>query len=441
MKNYKKNKQKLVSIIIRTYNEEEWIESCLDAIDYQTYKNIEIIIVDNFSKDSTIKKLKNRNIKIVKIKKFLPGKALNLGIKASKGFYIVCLSAHCIPKDKKWLDSLISPLTKNTKVVAVYGRQEPYAYSSALDKRDLLTTFGLDKIIQKKDPFFHNANSAFSRNTWKKFPFDEKVANVEDRLWGKTLIDNKLQIQYEPKASVYHWHGINHSQDKSRAESIIRILENQNNFFSYQIPKSKSNKNKGIAIIPIRGKDTKNYKNLDQTLNLIKDNQNIQNIIVSTDDKKIQSHAIKKGFKAILRPKILSNKFTDIFDVAKYSINLDIKKIKNINFVAIFQIDYPNRDRKLIDKMISLYKEKNHNFLVAAKIENRAYEILNSKKLRKNINYQYLLPKGLKEDKLVILLTGLCTIININDLLNDSWRYKNINYFEVSDINSIKSEL
>ena len=39
--------------------------------------------------------------------------------------------------------------------------------------------------------------------------------------------------------------------------------------------------------------------------------------------------------------------------------------------------------------MISLYKEKNHNFLVAAKIENRAYEILNSKKLRKNINYQY----------------------------------------------------
>ena len=88
--------------------------------------------------------------------------------------------------------------------------------------------------------------------------------------------------------------------------------------------------------------------------------------------------------------------------------------------------------------MISLYKEKNHNFLVAAKIENRAYEILNSKKLRKNINYQYLLPKGLKEDKLVILLTGLCTIININDLLNDSWRYKNINFFEVSDITKNK---
>ena len=162
---------------------------------------------------------------------------------------------------------------------------------------------------------------------------------------------------------------------------------------------------------------------------------------MSTDDKKIYNHTIKKGFKAILRPQILSNKFTDIFDVAKYSININFKNIKNINFVTILQIDYPNRDKKLIDKMISLYLEKNHNFLVAAKVENRAYEILNSKKVRKQINNQYLVPKSLKEDKLVILLTGLCTIIDVNDLLNDSWRYKNIDYFEVSEINSIKSVL
>ena len=147
-------------------------------------------------------------------------------------------------------------------------------------------------------------------------------------------------------------------------------------------------------------------------------------------------------FKAILRPKILSNKFTDIFDVAKYSINLEIKKIKISILLLYFKLIIKNRDKgKLIDKMISLYKEKNHNFLVAAKIENRAYEILNLKKVRKQINYQYLSNKSLKEDKLVILLTGLCTIININDLLNDSWRYKNIDFFEVSDINSIKSEL
>jgi len=88
--------------------------------------------------------------------------------------------------------------------------------------------------------------------------------------------------------------------------------------------------------------------------------------------------------------------------------------------------------------MISFYNKKKQNSLVAAKIENRAYEIFKSKNTKKYINFQNLIPKDLKDNKLVILLTGLCTIININDLLNDSWRYKEINYFEVNDFSSIK---
>ena len=47
-------KEKKVSIIIRTKNEEQWIEMCLRKIYEQTYKNFEIIIVDNLSKDKTI---------------------------------------------------------------------------------------------------------------------------------------------------------------------------------------------------------------------------------------------------------------------------------------------------------------------------------------------------------------------------------------------------
>ena len=157
-----KIKKDLVSIIIRTKNEENWIVSCLNAIVQQNYKKFEIIIVDNFSNDKTINLAKKFPVKILKIKKFFPGKAINLGIKNSSGEYIVCLSAHCIPKNKSWLKKLINNL-KNKKVGAVYGRQEPLPYSSSYDKRDLLNVFGLDKKIQIKDPFFHNANSAFKK--------------------------------------------------------------------------------------------------------------------------------------------------------------------------------------------------------------------------------------------------------------------------------------
>jgi glycosyltransferase involved in cell wall biosynthesis len=46
-------KQPLVSIIIPTKNSAEFLEQCLISIKNQSYKNIEIIVVDNFSKDST----------------------------------------------------------------------------------------------------------------------------------------------------------------------------------------------------------------------------------------------------------------------------------------------------------------------------------------------------------------------------------------------------
>ena len=179
-------KNQLVSIIIRTKNEERWIASCLNAIYEQDYKNFEIIIVDNESKDNTLKIISNYKVaKILKIKNFLPGKALNLGIKKSKGSIVVCLSGHCIPKNNKWLNNLISPL-KNKNVAGVYGKQEPLSFSSPLDKRDLLITFGLDKKVQKRG-FFHNANSAIKK-IWEKYKFDEKVKNIEDRLWGNIVI-------------------------------------------------------------------------------------------------------------------------------------------------------------------------------------------------------------------------------------------------------------
>ena len=44
----------LISIIIRTKNEERWIGLCIEQIKKQSYKNYEIILVDSISKDKTV---------------------------------------------------------------------------------------------------------------------------------------------------------------------------------------------------------------------------------------------------------------------------------------------------------------------------------------------------------------------------------------------------
>ena len=72
--------KELISIIIRTKNEERWIESCLNKILDQKRVNFEIILVDNQSKDKTIqiasKVLKQKkNFKILKNKEIFARKS------------------------------------------------------------------------------------------------------------------------------------------------------------------------------------------------------------------------------------------------------------------------------------------------------------------------------------------------------------------------------
>ncbi len=82
----------LVSITIPTYNSEKTLEKTLKTVKEQTYKKIEILIIDGYSKDKTIEIAKKYKAKIF----FSKGKLLEariLGAKKSKGEYILLLDS------------------------------------------------------------------------------------------------------------------------------------------------------------------------------------------------------------------------------------------------------------------------------------------------------------------------------------------------------------
>ena len=218
-----------ISIILRTKNEERWIKTCLNSLKNQHNQDFEIIIVDNKSTDSTLELINKHSISkkvtIVKIEEYIPGQSLNIGIKASSGDIIVCISAHCIPSNNTWLTNLVKPLSEEKRIVATYGRQIPMPYSNPEDVRDMLLVFSKDERLQKNDYFFHNAHSAFYKKVWSKFPFNEKLTNIEDREFGKNLIENNYLIFYNPIPTVYHYHGIHQSGNSKRLDGVINIMK------------------------------------------------------------------------------------------------------------------------------------------------------------------------------------------------------------------------
>lgn len=85
----------LVSVVITTKNEEKNIENCLLSIKRQTYGNIELIVVDNFSEDKTVEIAKKYGAKV-----YLKGPERstqrNYGAQVSSGEYLLYLDADMI---------------------------------------------------------------------------------------------------------------------------------------------------------------------------------------------------------------------------------------------------------------------------------------------------------------------------------------------------------
>ena len=81
-----------ISVIVPVYNVEKYLKQCLDSIVNQTYKNLEIIIVNDGTKDNSMKiveeYLQDKRIKVINKENGGLSSARNIGIKEATGDYI-----------------------------------------------------------------------------------------------------------------------------------------------------------------------------------------------------------------------------------------------------------------------------------------------------------------------------------------------------------------
>lgn len=82
----------LVSVVVPTYNSSSTLEACLKSVRAQTYSNIEMVVVDNYSTDVTVMIAKKYGSIIFQVEA-LRSAARNYGAKKAKGFFFLFVDA------------------------------------------------------------------------------------------------------------------------------------------------------------------------------------------------------------------------------------------------------------------------------------------------------------------------------------------------------------
>ncbi len=127
----------LVSLIIVYWNSAKYLSRCLKSISLQSFKNFEIIIIDNGSSDQGLKDLEKNYSKLhlsIEHPKSNIGFAAanNLGAQLARGKWLVLLNTDAFP-EPDWLEKLISASRSHPEIASFSSRQIQANAPSYLD--------------------------------------------------------------------------------------------------------------------------------------------------------------------------------------------------------------------------------------------------------------------------------------------------------------------
>jgi rhamnosyltransferase len=200
-------KNKSCSLVIRSYNEERHLEKLLTGVLEQSFKEVEIILVDSGSTDRTLEIAARFPVKILTIDpgEFTFGRSLNMGCREASGEFIVISSAHVYPLYHDWLEQLILPFD-DPQVALVYGKQRGDSSTKFSEHQVFASWFPEESINPQDHPFCNNANAAIRRSIWQVRGYDQDLSGLEDVEWASWARSQGYALVYSAHAEVVHVH-------------------------------------------------------------------------------------------------------------------------------------------------------------------------------------------------------------------------------------------
>lgn len=305
----------LLSVIIPVYNTGKYVKKCIDSVINQTYKDLEIIVIDDGSTDDSYNVLteirkKDNRIKIKKQTNQGVSKTRNRGIEIAQGDLIAFVdSDDCLDLDM--YEILIKNLDTTNADVSACALIYNYNYEKMIpqigkgSKVDILTFEGRADILlslTRKDNSIEGLtpNKIYKRSIIGEHRFDDKIRMCEDSLFAWSVLRECAKVCYTP-AQMYHYYIRNNSSTRTANVSIFfeameayhRMLETDNIPEQTYIDLKTQYMNLNVAAFRcvVDKKDEIAYFKIKNNID-----ENHQYISMLSKVNRIEVEAIRKGY-------------------------------------------------------------------------------------------------------------------------------------------------
>lgn len=232
----------MISVIIPIYNVESYINKCLESVTNQTYKNLEIILIDDGSTDSSGEicnkwSQKDCRINVFHTSNYGVSHARNEGLRHIHGEFVSFIDAD------DWIDEdmferMVKHMVQDHCEVSVCGYKIEFEnYSKVIFKKDKPNTLTREKAVKLIFRFENNkvpkviswelCDKIFSRQIVQNLNFDESIYMGEDMLFCWQALKHANRVLYIP---IYAYHYVMRSQSamhqgiSSKSLSVLKAV-------------------------------------------------------------------------------------------------------------------------------------------------------------------------------------------------------------------------
>jgi glycosyltransferase involved in cell wall biosynthesis len=200
-----------VSIIIPCFNAEKTIKSCLDSVMEQSYPNLEVIVIDDGSKDKTVEIVSKYPVRLIPLRiNFGAPHAMNVAAEVTNGKYIAFLDSDA-SAPKCLISKTVDIFEKNADCEAGGGWYKPVEgnklYSSLIDIGMHSRKTGANPIQVyegKADPVVYGCFMVFKKDILSKEKFMEQYKAIYDREFMARLCSKGSKVFFSSDLFVFH---------------------------------------------------------------------------------------------------------------------------------------------------------------------------------------------------------------------------------------------